>query len=178
MQLAFPIECFDEQTLLQNQQHLSNSNQTNLDNDDRYYQLELWSRLALISLNQGNYYGILQIIDSAKIELELNSDKSLYLHKTNTWLALLLFIRGMAVIGIANELYLLQQQQSVFRFHSAKNVGTNKPIEFKFEYVDLLGLNRNKSQDLTKKTNENYCDKEMKRSLFEAAEQAFYKSAE
>ncbi|CAH8558654.1 unnamed protein product [Heterobilharzia americana] len=149
---------------------------------DRFTELELWTRLAMLAFITSQYSTILDIIDMSNIQKELHhGDNKQHIDVNNNyWLVHLLCLRGLAMFGISNQMKTIRQQnlksggkhvqQQSQQQQQQQTRGKQRFTDVKFKYVELLERRPDKSEiSEDSQTIEN--------SLFEAGEEAFYKAS-
>ncbi|VDP97906.1 unnamed protein product [Trichobilharzia regenti] len=156
---------------------------------ERYVELELWTRLAMIAFLTSQYSTVLDIIDLANIRKELTCSISPQQHQqqqsnvdNNYWLIQLLCLRGLAMFGISNQMKIVrqqnlksggkynQQQQQQQQQMQQQTRGKQRLTDVKFKCVELLFRKR--------RINTGSEDSQtVESSLFEAGEEAFYEAS-
>ncbi|KAH8870968.1 Cilia- and flagella-associated protein [Schistosoma japonicum] len=143
--------------------------------NERFTELELWTRLAMIAFLSSQFSTILDIIDMSNIQMELYHNIEQLNVNNNYWLIHLLCLRGLAVFGLSNQIKLFHQQNlktsGKYTQQQQQTRGKQRLTEINFKYVELLGRKRDKST-----TSED--SQSIENSLFEAGEEAFYKASD
>ncbi|RTG87360.1 uncharacterized protein DC041_0009794 [Schistosoma bovis] len=141
---------------------------------ERFTELELWTRLAMIAFITSQFSSILDIIDMSNIQIELYQGVKQSDVNINYWLIHLLCLRGLAIFGISNQMKLFRQQNlktsGKYTQQQQQTRGKQRLTDMKFKHVELLGQKRDKST-----TSED--SQSIENSLFEAGEEAFYKAS-